>query len=377
MDRSLFKVASFYLFLISFAISLFFYFNDFISSGEQIQKLILLVSIIVLCVSHKIYTKRFFFYLRFLFLIIIVTILQKLIYGDLLISRAISNFAFLSTGFFLFMIKFSDSEIKKIRVVLSLLPLLSVGIGLLSGHSIFRLEYNGAYRLQGLLVPAHLAMLSSIAIVVNLFLRTTRTSRFSIIIIIINTAILMLTQTRGALLFTLFLTIGYFIYSSNRNQLRRIATRYLFPLLILVIAVPLLINIYQSRQVSLDDPEINTSGRLLAWAYFLDIGYERKYVGYGLGSSTEVTVNKLGALSYFKVPHNEFIKFFVEIGLIGSLFFWTLLYRNLFKNINPLYIKYKKLLFLGLILYALVDNLFSTIQFYIPLMCFFNFINKE
>ncbi len=377
MNRLLLQTISFYFFAIALIVSLSFYFSDFIDAGEQLQKLLLLISVILLSITHKIYYTRFVFYLKFLLLILFISIAQYLIYKDLLINRVISNLAFLSIGVFLFMVKFRTSEVNRIKLIISLAPILSVFLGLLLGFNIFRLEYNGALRLQGLLVPAHLAMLSSISIVISLFLRKKSFKRISLVTIILNSIILILTQTRGALLFTLFLTMGYFFFTTDRNALKRIFIRYLSPLLILLVMIPALINVYQSRQFSNADTEINTSGRLFAWTYFLDIGYERKYVGYGLGSSTEVTVNKFGALSYFKVPHNEFIKFFVEMGVIGSVLFWGMIYRNLLRNINFDYSKYRSILILGLILYAMVDNLFSTLQFYIPLMVFLNFINKN
>src|SRR3989338_9172140 len=88
-----------------------------------------------------------------------------------------------------------------------------------------------------------------------------------------------------------------------------------------------------------------------------------------LTSQDEATSN----LSLFVVPHNEYLRFIVDLGFIGASVFFVLIALELFGIYKTHAIHVKKIvlpMLFGIAIYAFSDNLFSTLQFSVPITIF-------
>ena len=68
------------------------------------------------------------------------------------------------------------------------------------------------------------------------------------------------------------------------------------------------------------------SGRIDHWMQLVDIAFQRFYLGWGPGTSRVVS-NDL--LSFNFVPHNDYLRLFLETGILGPLIFLFLIIKNI------------------------------------------------
>ncbi|MFB5674302.1 O-antigen ligase family protein [Paenibacillus terreus] len=297
-------------------------------------------------------------------------------------SIAIKAFIGLSLPFCFLLIKWKKEVAQKHMTMISLLPIISVGIGLLLSvaglHSFTDVEFTGAVRVQGANIPPHLAMLAFLGIAVALIelKRRPRQTVFFYAVLALNFLILIATGTRGPIL-ALILMLLVYLFDISRQYLKG-KINYLIPLagsFVLVLgALALQWDNLQKRSFERQTSEgIDLSGRTEAWEYFLNRVQDYPWSGRGLGA---VTVANDGTLFRgFVVPHNEYIRFYFDTGYIGCgllmlslLIVFVLIYRSLPKLIKPYYAG----LIAGFLIYSFSDNTLSTVQMIIPFCWYLN-----
>lgn len=302
-------------------------------------------------------------------------------------SIAIKAFIGLSIPFVFLLINWKKEVAKQQIRIICLLPMISVLVGLLlqvAGiHNFLNIEFTGAVRIQGANIPAHLAMLAFMGVAIPFIevKRNPEQARFFYIMLIVNFFILIGTGTRGPLL-ALGLIILYYFYDILRHYLKG-RTKLLIPLLgsfllIIVAVFWQLDNIKKRSFERTTDTAIDLSGRSEAWEYFLNKAAGSSWSGRGLGA---VTVANDGTLyKGFVVPHNEYIRFYFDGGVIGStllllslLAVFYLIYRVLAPQVKSYYL----LFIAAFLIYSISDNTLSTVQSIIPFCWYLNCLYRS
>ncbi len=302
-------------------------------------------------------------------------------------SIGIKAFIGLSIPFVFLLINWKKEVADQQIRIICLLPVVSVIVGLLLQiaqiHNFLNIEFTGAVRIQGANIPAHLAMLAFMGVAIP-FIEVKRNpehARFFYIMLVLNFFILIGTGTRGPLL-ALGLIVLYYFYDILRHYLKG-RTNLLIPLLgsflLIVVAVLWqLDNILKRSFERSTDTAIDLSGRSEAWEYFLNKAAGSPWSGRGLGA---VTVANDGTLyKGFVVPHNEYIRFYFDGGIIGStllllslLAVFYLIYRALAPQVKSYYL----LFIAAFLIYSISDNTLSTVQFIIPFCWYLNCLYRS
>lgn len=316
-----------------------------------------------------------------LYMLLIVTYTLSDIHPRMnMVDPMISFFGLLSY-FLILIVKWEKKMSNNIVFMIVFLPLISVGIGVvlnvLGIHSFMTEEYFGGRRLQGAHIAAHLAMLTFLGFCVSLIESKRRAHKklFFLSLAAVNFFLLLSTGTRGPLIACMFIVL-VFIADHIKDFLKG-KLLVLVPLVVFVISIGLFV-LTQWENIMLrtfngntGELGMNFSGREVAWQYFMTHAKGAELFGQGLGAS--LVANDGSLYNGFIVPHNEYIRFYFDNGIIGLLLlFGSLLFVlikigvRLQKNIQLYYVSF----IVGVLLYAFVDNTFSTIQFIIP-FCFY------
>ena len=280
----------------------------------------------------------------------------------------------------LLLIRLSPAAAEKQLRTITLLPLISLAVGsilhLTGKHMLYVLEFNGAFRLQGANIPAHLAFLAFIAFIVCMveWKRKPEAATWCYIMMVINFVILILTGTRGPLIALIPLLI-LFVFDLSK-QFTNGKTRYLVPLFgsfaVIAVSVVLQLDNFMKRTFERQTATgFDLSGRVEAWDFFLSGVKEAPWFGRGLGSV--LVANDGSIYGGFVVPHNEYIRFYFDSGFIGAALLFSSLfivfgyvYRSVAANVKPYFL----LCALGFFIYSFSDNTMSTIQFLLPFCAF-------
>ena len=226
--------------------------------------------------------------------------------------------------------------------------------------------------MQGANIPAHLAFLAFIALSVSIIeiRRNPERLLFYYAMTGLNLLILLSTGTRGPLIAVLVLVAVFFfdlIKQFIGGRVNRIVPLLLF-IVVIVASVFWQLDNFKKRSFNRTTEEVvDTSGRAEAWAFFLDGVKDSPWFGRGLGS---VLVSNDGSIYHgFIVPHNEYIRFYYDGGMIGvMLLFLGLLYvfRNVYTRLAPQLKPYFFAFIIGVLIYSISDNTLSTLQFVVP-----------
>ncbi|MBR2567154.1 MAG: O-antigen ligase family protein [Paenibacillus sp.] len=277
--------------------------------------------------------------------------------------------------FLLLIPHFSREVSQRIIHVLAWLPLFSLAGGyfLQMGGilSIVNLEISGVTRLQGANIAAHLAMLCFISICVCLIqIRQGQQAVLFYMLTLTHLVILVQTGTRGPLIALIPIILVYLFDQLKAFVKGRVIA--VIPLILFVVAVAYMV-IAQWDNYEMRSESKGLSGRDVAWSYFIEKANEYPIFGRGLGST--LVANDGSIFSGFVVPHNEYIRFYYDGGLVGAI----LLFLSLLLVFGAVYHRLKgiiKLYFVGMIagflIYSFFDNTLSTVHLIAPFCIYLN-----
>jgi teichuronic acid biosynthesis protein TuaE len=316
-------------------------------------------------------------------LMVIISYLLSDWHESLSSSGPIKAFIGLAIPFVFLMMKWRPKAAVKQIEMFCYLPLISVITGaLLHGagiHPFYVIEFTGAFRVQAANIPPHLAMLGFIGFLIAMIevKRNPKRMMYFYGLAGINFAILLSTGTRGPLLAAIPLIL-YYVFDLIKGYLRG-KVMLIIPLMIFfIVAIAAgYLQLDNLKKRSLDGVETNgsvdLSGRAEAWDFFLKGASSNPMFGRGLGSS--IVANDGSIYEGFVVPHNEYIRFYYDGGIVGAvLFFGSLLIvfimvlRRMTKGLRP----YVAALIIGFLIYSFSDNTLSTIQLTLPFFWFLN-----
>ncbi len=288
----------------------------------------------------------------------------------------------LSSPFMLLVVRWPKHVAAMQVNIICLLPLVSVVVGILLEiggiHSLFDREFTGAIRLAGANIPPHLAFLAFMAFMVSIIEAKRRPDKlvYYYMMMSVNFLILLLTGTRGALV-SAILMIFIYVYDLSKQFLKG-KTALIIPLFgfAVVLATSVWLQLDNLKKRSFEhstEAGVDLSGRLEAWDFFLKGAEASPWFGKGLGAA--LVANDGSLFEGFVVPHNEYIRFYYDGGIIGAvLLFASILY--LFRKVYRASAKelrlYVAALMIGFLIYSISDNTLSTLQFILPFCIYLN-----
>jgi hypothetical protein len=282
------------------------------------------------------------------------------------------SFIGLTLGWIIFNINWNPKHADKYLLSISSMAIINLILGILlfiaGVRSFYYFEYTGAFRLAGSSIAAHLAMLAFVGVGVAMG-EVGRGKKWYMWIALINFSILILTGTRGATFGAILIFLPYG-FDQLKKILRGKTTLYFAILIIISVvitayAVPALAT--RTLSTLRFSGQINTSGRIQAWTFFIEEGMANPLFGRGLGAGT--VANQGQVHSAFSVPHNEFIRLFIDGGIIGTIIVvicFFMIFRRIIRQMEPGTRHYMTWLVLGFSLYSFFDNTLSTTQSLIP-----------
>jgi O-antigen ligase len=291
---------------------------------------------------------------------------------ELGLLQPVRSFAALTLGPLLFSIGLSLCLARRLLALMALLPLMGVMAGgaltLGGAHDLISTSW-GAFRLQGAGIPTHLAMLGLTGLFASLVLA--RGERAWLWVAGLDLAITLLTATRAFSVAALLL-VSVAGFAELRPMLRR-GPGVLAPAFGLCAVVAVLVSIAAPNLVErfsdtgAEVHAINTSGRIEAWHFYYGEGRESPWFGRGLGAST--VANQGDIHPAFRVPHNEYLRLFVDSGIVGAaliLIAFGLVLRRALRSM-PRSWRLVPAAYIGLFaLLSFVDNTFSAQQYAVP-----------
>ena len=233
-------------------------------------------------------------------------------------------------GWIVFYAKFKNRNIY--LKILSFLPIYSLIGGTLLYLVGLRspIEYEastGTVRLQGAGIPPFLAMLGIIGMLsaaTLYYIVNEKRKKFYIMTVVINLLIVIGTVTRIQIIGAIIIVVPFsFKYLKEQlKQKKSIGLKVVCISIIFIIMCALLATQVTKRNNAIHESiGINTSGRIDAWKVYWDISSINREFGLGLGSVKGIQYKQYNnmSLKYFSVPHNEYLKFIVELGVIGLI----------------------------------------------------------
>ena len=275
-------------------------------------------------------------------------------------------------GPFLFELRFGKKLAASFLKVLAWMPVVNVVLAIVLaavvGRPLARMEF-GVFRLQGAAVPSHLGVVAMIGSIAALCAGID--VRAYLAVASIDMLIVFLTGTRSAIVGVLMVLV-VFVFSEVLRRLRHggIPARLVAGSLMAVFLGFLVYGPQLSKRFVGNPFEgywLNTSGRVRAWEFFWEEGMRSPVFGLGLGASTVVNQGQVNQA--FRVPHNEFIRFFVDGGFVG-LGIWVsgvfFVFARVIRQIAPPYWSIGLGSILVFVDLAFVGNAVSNQHFAVP-----------
>lgn len=294
------------------------------------------------------------------------------------ISDALSGIFSIFVGLCAFLLILSKEEKEYILKHISFIPLFSLLVGIILWPlGIVNPFLRGNYvALSGASNSTNLAFYGFLAFASSLYyVNVTKNEKYRYLAYL-NFLIVCGTLTRGALLacipLILFDLIPMYKFLS-KNKIRFVTSIVLFCLMLPVGLI--FLNTLLERTFS--NNGLNTSGRIEAWNYIINL-CENPLLGNGYGFLKTRTDYELRA---FKAAHNEFIHFYLETGIIGTIIFFLFFINFYYKRIKISHLRFEKRLiysiFLGFLIYSIFDNTITNYHFYLTFTLLSNLITTK
>lgn len=340
--------------------------------GNSLHKLIIFLSLVPYIYIRRTRIQSIMPILTY-FILVLLSFSLSSWYPGLDTLQPFKSFLGLTIGWFIYSLDWNFKLTDLFIRIISLIAILSFFAGsvlhILKIHDLYVYEWwNGAYRLQGAAgIPAYLAFLAFVSLAASIY-QYLQNKRGYVVFIVINTALLLATATRGATLAAaiIFIPLGFRLLSNSFYKLNILQVVAVVCVLIAISSVALP-NLLERNQNTFTKDLIDSSGRLDTWNYFIQVGMVNPWFGRGLGTGT---IANSSAFSYtLTVPHNEYIRMFVDNGFVGVgliLLSMLLTFYKLLKQVQRSVKGYLIALLVALFVYSLFDNTFTTAQFSVP-----------
>ncbi len=274
-------------------------------------------------------------------------------------SDFITSFATIFLGICIFMVSWPDQERLYCFKILSWIPLYLVLAGSIYNTSIF---VN--HKISTISLLSHLPFWCTFGFISAYQIYTITNRRGYLYLGIIDVLIVFLTSSRGGAIFAVILLVPFIMDMSKKLDIKLLKRVIVFlPAIIAVACYGLLSVIGKSFSTG----KLNTSNRLIAWKYILELSSENRIFGLGLGSLKTTTDSTLIGLGY-TAAHNEYVRFIYETGIVGLIIIiimFMLMFRIFIKD-SLLHKRWIYAIILGFMIYSITDNTISAVSCWAP-----------
>lgn len=244
--------------------------------------------------------------------------------------RLLSIYSFFFLGFLLIKNKYDFFQLLKVTVYSALIPTFFAIYQFITETGITLPLEGITNRIYGTFAHPNLfAYYLVLVISILTYLILVRKNLFSnSLLFIFYSIVLVLTFTRGAwlALILIFFIIGIIKY-------RKMLLALILILLFVYIAIePIRIRVNALNKY---DPNSSIEWRKGIWQDGLSIAKEKIFLGHGTGTASKILLENRGEKAGSPDPHNDYLKIFIENGLIGVLSYILLilaLWYNLIKK---------------------------------------------
>ncbi|MEO3680742.1 O-antigen ligase family protein [Shewanella vesiculosa] len=346
----------------------------------QIQKSLVIIICFITILKSGIDISYINNFIAFTFISFLCYFSKDQVYGNYSSIEFIKAYLGFSI-FYIFLITNFNSWLDSLLTSFVLLPFILLPISyvfsLLIGFSLFNEDGD---RFGAGLLSAHFAFLMYFVLVLVIY-DSLKKDDFKIFLYFGVLFLLLLSGSRGPFLAALFPSLLLLKFVNYKKIFRKLIV-LLIPVFVVLFYF---INMFLDRSSEItfesDGDSINLSGREYAWEYFLNQVNGVSLFGGGLGSITNITEGVTEYNLYvFTVPHNEFIRFYMELGLIGGVaFFINIIFilKTTIRFSSSITKKFYFLFLLGFFLLTLFDNSLSTLQSFLPLALLLKYIKKN
>jgi teichuronic acid biosynthesis protein TuaE len=241
-------------------------------------------------------------------------------------------------------------------------------------HTLFLAEYTGVARMQGATIPAYLGLIAAGGCAAGALLVRMRHTTAGGVIVAVNVAVAAASLTRGALICCalVLVPLAWRVVRGGSTRSERIIRTALAVTALTMVAAVVAPQIATRNSVSSDTEASGgaSSGRALAWAYFLDAGDGAEDFGTGIGSSALIGLDGADQLpGDFRAPHNEYLRVYLEAGAIGAVIVMiatAVAIAQLWRRTPRLMRPEIGWLIAAFAIYSITDNTMSTPMLWVP-----------
>lgn len=362
---------SIYIFLTLLGLLVIYYDSININLNLDLYLKILILLTSGLCLLVYGWKKNTFVIFSLVILMYILSLISAQWTSEFTLFESISAIASFTIGIVISRIRWKDEHKSKILLLISFLPLFSVVIGLiLWPFGVINFLGRNNTALAGAALSTNLSFFGVIGIMASLLFFYKYNKVLFRYIAYLNFIIVFLTLTRGGILAGFVVIVPDavkfakdLIKSLSRKQLVIYTSIALLALIPIGYASILLI------QRSFLDGEFISSGRFEAWPRILE-HVTNMWSGRGYGYLKTVTDP---ALKYFIAAHNEYLRLYLETGIIGLgliiIMFVLIFYKPFKVKSNKFKVLYISVL-ISFLIYSLVDNTLTNFRYWVPFMSF-------
>lgn len=265
------------------------------------------------------------------------------------------------------------SDLERIFSAVVYLPVFILLLGLIYqmtfDYTVLRYEFiSDLYRLRGSLSPAFLAGFALASLYCSFKLFDSSSNPKWLFFLLLNFLILLLTVSRLPIFLGVSL-LSYLLFFSTDKVNRKTKLLLLFTGgIVILIFLSLSYDLIYQRFVN-----SKGSGRELIWDY-ITFDFLNYYLltGVGFGQQPIMLPNYITELTNTIAAHNEFLRVFYELGILGGIVFFSTFLFNVYKiYFNSKYCDKHELLFCTLLFlaYSYFDNSFSTLPIFLLFIC--------
>jgi teichuronic acid biosynthesis protein TuaE len=357
------------------ASSTIFYGSFTTVSIDLIIKFLVIFSLFYYYCTKKINLNKIFIIFTFLLLFLVNLVIADFS-SQYTISDNFTGFVTLFTGLLLSLCEFNKKEKKEILYTLSILPIISIACGLiLSPIGLVNIIGRGGTALAGASLSTNLSFFCVISCGASLLLF----SKYHYIkfryLAYFNYFLTFLTLTRGGILAATIIILCD-VFPVIKKLLRTPKGMFIFAITIALLILPMRYVYIEIAERTFSNGELNTSGRIEAWKYIINMS-KNVFLGNGYGYLKTSTDTSIKA---FTAPHNEYVHFYFEMGIIGSIVMLLIL-LNIFKislleNTRQIK-KYCIFIIFSFFIYSFFDNTILNFRYWFPFMLLIGTIKKD
>lgn len=264
------------------------------------------------------------------------------------------------------------------KIIPFLMFIFSFILSVFTEYPFFVTEFTGAFRLSAGIDPAHFAIIIFYSVCFTVFEAHLR-KRVDVLSLVLLLLLIVLTGARGPLIASFIVCLSLYSLRSNREVISFLKIGAIPMLLIFGYFIGNIIHRTFNEEVE----GMNLSGREYAWEFLINSFDKFNLFGRGLGAVTVSTAfEEENNISAFIAPHNEYIRFWYDLGIFGVILFFA----NFLSMANKSFLFYRKdygffgfFLLVSILFFCFFDNVFSTHHSFLPLAILISFtsINRS